>query len=365
MSWKPCNEPIRYDRRRIEGFRPVADAVDKLGLPLIRYRKLRGICNAIEMQIEDGGDSPAVNDHLLDALRAAVIHQVDEKAAPVLDAIETFRSREAERWEQLRSGVPLPLDPEARLDDLVEKGYLAQEQRDVRAACDHWLAAWEIVRQLAPQDLRRASAFSAQFDLAHDLTNWANDLMLELHGAGFRDPLYHERRLQFAREFLAQFPDEDSHTHVNFTRARGEALWELGRRSEAETVYGTLVERFPDDAWTYIGWSDHYWLGEGNPQDYARAEAIMTRALARPQLHDRADLLERLRELYTESGQGDKLAQLEGRGAPGPAHPRLSSSGEAAAVPPRLRAQAPKLGRNDPCWCGSGKKYKRCHLQTG
>ncbi len=22
-----------------------------------------------------------------------------------------------------------------------------------------------------------------------------------------------------------------------------------------------------------------------------------------------------------------------------------------------------KVGRNDPCWCGSGKKYKRCHLQ--
>ncbi len=20
------------------------------------------------------------------------------------------------------------------------------------------------------------------------------------------------------------------------------------------------------------------------------------------------------------------------------------------------------LGRNEPCWCGSGKKYKRCHL---
>jgi hypothetical protein len=22
----------------------------------------------------------------------------------------------------------------------------------------------------------------------------------------------------------------------------------------------------------------------------------------------------------------------------------------------------PRCGRNDPCWCGSGKKYKRCHL---
>jgi hypothetical protein len=23
---------------------------------------------------------------------------------------------------------------------------------------------------------------------------------------------------------------------------------------------------------------------------------------------------------------------------------------------------AVKPGRNDPCWCGSGKKYKKCHL---
>jgi hypothetical protein len=31
------------------------------------------------------------------------------------------------------------------------------------------------------------------------------------------------------------------------------------------------------------------------------------------------------------------------------------------AVEP-FRYAAPKIGRNDPCWCGSGKKYKRCHL---
>ena len=29
----------------------------------------------------------------------------------------------------------------------------------------------------------------------------------------------------------------------------------------------------------------------------------------------------------------------------------------ASAVEPA----APKLGRNDPCWCGSGMKYKKCH----
>ena len=25
----------------------------------------------------------------------------------------------------------------------------------------------------------------------------------------------------------------------------------------------------------------------------------------------------------------------------------------------------PKVGRNDPCPCGSGKKYKQCHGQLG
>jgi len=28
----------------------------------------------------------------------------------------------------------------------------------------------------------------------------------------------------------------------------------------------------------------------------------------------------------------------------------------------QFRSRAPKIGRNDPCWCGSGKKYKKCHL---
>jgi hypothetical protein len=29
-----------------------------------------------------------------------------------------------------------------------------------------------------------------------------------------------------------------------------------------------------------------------------------------------------------------------------------------------LSEPRPKLGRNDSCWCGSGKKYKHCHLKT-
>jgi preprotein translocase subunit SecA len=48
-------------------------------------------------------------------------------------------------------------------------------------------------------------------------------------------------------------------------------------------------------------------------------------------------------------------------------------SATATATPPRpartggddvvktVRRDEPKIGRNDPCWCGSGKKFKKCH----
>ena len=31
---------------------------------------------------------------------------------------------------------------------------------------------------------------------------------------------------------------------------------------------------------------------------------------------------------------------------------------------PTIRREAPKVGRNDPCPCGSGRKYKQCHGRT-
>ncbi|MGB9338494.1 MAG: preprotein translocase subunit SecA [Polyangiales bacterium] len=49
---------------------------------------------------------------------------------------------------------------------------------------------------------------------------------------------------------------------------------------------------------------------------------------------------------------------------------RAAGSGAEAPAPPQAPAQAatvkrdrPKLGRNDPCYCGSGKKYKNCHYR--
>ncbi|HEY8429089.1 MAG TPA: SEC-C metal-binding domain-containing protein, partial [Sandaracinaceae bacterium] len=35
----------------------------------------------------------------------------------------------------------------------------------------------------------------------------------------------------------------------------------------------------------------------------------------------------------------------------------------AAPKPQTVKRDKPKVGRNEPCWCGSGKKYKNCHYR--
>jgi preprotein translocase subunit SecA len=59
-----------------------------------------------------------------------------------------------------------------------------------------------------------------------------------------------------------------------------------------------------------------------------------------------------------ESGVADKNededeVQARGRG-------KARTAGDGATTAP-VKRERPKVGRNDPCPCGSGKKYKKCH----
>jgi len=52
-------------------------------------------------------------------------------------------------------------------------------------------------------------------------------------------------------------------------------------------------------------------------------------------------------------------------------HPSTLGAGQMEATTPGATRSAPEPvrvqktpGRNDPCWCGSGKKYKHCHMKS-
>jgi hypothetical protein len=110
-------------------------------------------------------------------------------------------------------------------------------------------------------------------------------------------------------------------------------------------------------------------------------------------VEDRKDLLERLADLYSDTGRAEEARALQaeigrpeqsapaGTSAPPERHlsagPTSPFGGEVAPLlgfekfvarrsgsGPRGRGAAGKVGRNDPCPCGSGKKFKRCCGRT-
>ncbi len=128
-------------------------------------------------------------------------------------------------------------------------------------------------------------------------------------------------------------------------------LAQAGRADEARERLDASLRRGPGDAWTHIGAGDvHAALN-----DAAHAERAYRRALAIAQRRgghadDAAVALQRL---------GEVLAGQRGR-----EHDAAEASREAhraaEAADGGQRVVAAKVGRNDPCPCGSGSKHKRC-----
>ena len=92
-----------------------------------------------------------------------------------------------------------------------------------------------------------------------------------------------------------------------------------------ERVFGTQIQR-PDE------------IAELEAAAEERHQAELDAAVARHPGQTPAD-----------SGNGD------------PAEALAALREAAAAAPPPSRSSGPKVGRNDPCPCGSGKKFKKCH----
>jgi preprotein translocase subunit SecA len=87
----------------------------------------------------------------------------------------------------------------------------------------------------------------------------------------------------------------------------------------------------------------------------AKSIAILMRGQipeAPPQEHVQQNEPQR-RQRYSE-GRGAAADPSNPQGAP------MAGNRPQGPVGP-IRNEGPKIGRNDPCPCGSGKKYKNCH----
>ena len=237
----------------------------------------------------------------------------------------------------------------------------------------HWAMAQAVMDLVAPRD------GGPRLDLLDELTEhsavdvgwWLGEIPFALARFGMVDE---------AAELCARMAAVREVEY--FLGDRAVILAEAGRREEALRQVEKNLARFPEDAWVRIKAGDVYReLG-----DAAAAEAAYRYALDMTPADDPNDArdgaVERLICILDETGRSEEANALiesekarvaleavsetpEDRenedskwlnAAPSPDYVPSPS----AVSPGTMVRREPKVGRNDPCPCGSGKKFKRC-----
>ena len=154
------------------------------------------------------------------------------------------------------------------------------------------------------------------------------------------------------------------HSPENFLGDMAAILAEAGRREEAFDRISKNLERFPDDAWIIIKAGQAY----QTLKETDKALELYNRAykMTSPLTYDRDGVLERLVPLLRELGRDDEadaLVESEERAekARRERYKRYErEDSNYSAIDKQRPVSARKVGRNEPCPCGSGKKYKKC-----
>jgi tetratricopeptide (TPR) repeat protein len=289
----------------------------------------------------------------------------EEIAEPLLDQ-RTFHGRQdqmesdwiwiclAALWQRW-----FPEEPSFEsLDDKIQAGYELRAPGNAPAVCRIWLDAWKDTLGLFDKGgMHSIHEFDDRFGGTQCLHNWVQDLQDELWTAAVIDRQFLTARVAFCEEGLRRFPASDDLMTENRRRALAETYFELGDPAKTDSFYRDWLRADPRWGWGWIGWSDCYRFTHTEFKDLARFEQILREGLSIAGVRDRQYMLERLADACEEQGRKDEAAALWREA-------KLRATA-ASAAPPRPRpAPIPitshKTGRNDPCPCGSGKKFKKC-----
>lgn len=190
---------------------------------------------------------------------------------------------------------------------------------------------------------------------------------------------------------IQQWLDEDDHLYeetlrekliAEITSAYNEKEDQAGEDA-LRTFEKQILLRVLDDLWKdHLSTMDHLRHGihlrgyaQKNPkQEYKRESFTLfqelldsikrdtIRVLSHVQVR-REDPVEEEARLRREAEELASRMQFQHAAAPGLESEQVAEEGAEVAVAAAPVRNDLKLGRNEPCWCGSGKKFKHCHGQ--
>jgi len=247
------------------------------------------------------------------------------------------------------------MDKYKAIDEKITEGYRHIERHDTTKACDIWLDAWEDIKSvMKEEDIADITALDDKFNWNEFLSNYVQDLELELGNAGQDNENYIRRRISYCEEMLQLCRNDDTLIIENTRRAIADSHYELGNATECDRLYSAWLEADPKWGWGYIGWSDCYSFGTRKiSPNYEKAETIIRKALEQKDVDERIEVIYRAMDIYAALEQTEKVESLKDELTE---LNKNATRGTTVNTPVKVD----KVGRNDPCPCGSGKKYKKC-----
>jgi hypothetical protein len=248
----------------------------------------------------------------------------------------------------------------------------------------------DVLHILDKSGMQSIREFDERFRGTQSLFNWIQDLEDALWNAGLEDRQFLTARIAMCEEGLRRFATDDELMTENRRRALADSYYELGETGKVEALYHDWLKVDPRWGWGWIGWSDCHRFTRTELRDGDRSEQLLREGLAIADVRDRFDLVERLADLCEEQGRVDEANELRRNAKRSAAAMKTSLSissagtvlrqktkinfgGEGLSLSelsnvaatlrgtsPSVPAPRPKVGRNDPCPCGSGKKFKKC-----
>ncbi len=305
--------------------------------------------------------------------RAEAAYTAKEAEYPVLAGISRFTEKQGAQvsldreglieWVERRFGVKLALD-DIRLNRDELKNQLVQYSRETGGAAEQkYQTAEEKLRELFGSSdpdttLAVASGGNGSLDtlaqwlegelnyhtLKEDLSRMnRKQLALALDGAV--DDRFHPEMRRMERQILLSIVDEAWKNHLlTMDHLRNSVGLKGYAQMDPKVEYKREGMRLFDAMWESIGErvTDLIFRMESFNEEFIRSTWVEAETR-----HDEAHSTNQF------AGEANSPAQQAAL---------MSNQSEETKVEP-VRNTGPKVGRNDPCPCGSGKKYKACHMR--
>ncbi|MHB8439517.1 MAG: preprotein translocase subunit SecA [Acidimicrobiales bacterium] len=255
-------------------------------------------------------------------------------------------------------------DLKARTEEMLESTIDAL----VRSTCpSEYPEEWDLDQLIAEVTQYYPTSFAPEeLGDATSVSQIAESLLAEVLDAyAARDESFpggEQQAREIEREVMLQIIDQRWREHLSEMdylreginlRAMGQQDPLVAWQREGFQMFGQMMESIDDD---YLRYVMHVQVVEQAPPEPDLTQASY---VAAEDPSEGPSMFQALRDTL-----GAEDAGLPGQGAPAPADgARTGPVGapEPETQVPVVRSATEKIGRNEPCWCGSGRKFKLCH----